>query len=81
MGIHTLKTWKLNLYDQYFQDVKTGLKTFEIRRNKRNFKIGDLIEFTNKKTGEKIIKEICYLNYTKQVYKDTNLVIIGFKND
>ncbi len=36
--IHTLKTW-CNVY----QATKDGIKTFEIRRNDRNFKTGDIL--------------------------------------
>ena len=34
--IHELKTWQ-----PYFEQVKSGLKTFELRENDRDFKIGD----------------------------------------
>lgn len=43
---HKLKTWP-----EYFQAVWTGLKRFEVRKNDRNFKVGDklwLQEFDNK---------------------------------
>jgi len=36
MAIHKLKTW-----EKYFKDVLSGLKNFELRKNDRNFKIGD----------------------------------------
>lgn len=35
---HDLKTWT-----EYFQAVKSGDKTFEIRENDRNFKVGDVL--------------------------------------
>lgn len=35
---HSLKTLQ-----PYFNDVKSGSKTFEIRKNDRNFEIGDTI--------------------------------------
>lgn len=34
--VHVLKTW-----EQYFFDVLDGKKTFELRKNDRDFKIGD----------------------------------------
>jgi len=33
---HKLKTWQ-----QYMPDIKTGVKTFEVRENDRGFKVGD----------------------------------------
>ena len=43
MKIHKLKTWP-----EYFELMTTGKKTFELRENDRDFKIGDrldLLEF------------------------------------
>ena len=59
---HTLKTWPV-----YYWDVVVGAKTFEIRRNDRNFKVGDelvLREYDPDKevyTGEEIIVYVDYI--------------------
>jgi hypothetical protein len=41
-----MKLHKLKLETKYYQDVISGKKTFEIRKNDRNFQIGDYVEFT-----------------------------------
>lgn len=38
MSVHHLKTWPL-----YFQAIERGDKTFELRRNDRDFKVGDTL--------------------------------------
>lgn len=40
-----MKTHKLKLNIDFCEAVLNGTKTFEIRKNDRNFKMGDLIEF------------------------------------
>lgn len=35
---HALKTWP-----QYFEQVESGEKTFELRKNDRDYKVGDVI--------------------------------------
>jgi hypothetical protein len=37
---HRLKTWPL-----FFADVSTGAKTFDIRKDDRNFQVGDTLLF------------------------------------
>ena len=36
--VHILKTWP-----RYFDDVESGGKTFEIRKNDRGFQVGDVL--------------------------------------
>lgn len=39
LKVHILKT-----DSSYFQDILNGKKTFEVRFNDRNFKVGDILE-------------------------------------
>lgn len=36
MKVHSLKIWP-----EFFQSLKTGKKTWEVRKNDRNFEVGD----------------------------------------
>jgi uncharacterized protein YqfB (UPF0267 family) len=36
---HRLKTWPI-----FYDDVEAGAKTFEIRKNDRNFQVGDILK-------------------------------------
>ena len=38
-----LKTHELKCWSSYFEDVIEGRKTFEIRKNDRNFHVGDVL--------------------------------------
>lgn len=44
----------LKLSQKYFKDVGRGIKTFEIRKNDRNYQVGDTIFFheVEEETGE-----------------------------
>ena len=62
MQIHYLKT-----IQPYFSEIKKGTKTFELRYNDRNFKVGDevyLKEYdteNDRYSGEEIRCEITYV--------------------
>jgi hypothetical protein len=59
---HALKT-----LPEYFMEVKSGRKTFELRLNDRNFKVGDVLilqEYDSDKdelTNRWIEKEVSYI--------------------
>ena len=40
MKLHTLK-----IKDEFYTDIIRGAKTFEVRKNDRDFQVGDLINF------------------------------------
>lgn len=46
-----MKVHELKLNTAYYDDVKTGLKTFEIRKNDRDFKVGDVLSLTRWSEG------------------------------
>jgi len=59
--IHKLKTWPV-----FYDDVESGVKTFEIRENDRNFQVGDTLILekfepeTGEYTGESISVKVDY---------------------
>ncbi len=73
---------ELKILPQYFKEVVNGNKNFEVRKNDRCFKKGDLLvlqEFDGEKyTGLETRKEITYLldnsNYLRDGY-----VVLGMK--
>jgi hypothetical protein len=77
--IHELKT-----IPPYFDDVLSGEKTFEVRRNDRPFNKGDLLalnEFipeTQCYTGRSCVVAIEYILGDPEYVKD-NFVILGIK--
>lgn len=62
MKIHELKTWP-----DYFFRVFAGQKNFEIRKNDRDFQIGDTLVLrewspdTKEYTGREVNKEVTYI--------------------
>lgn len=57
--VHELKT-----LPEYFEAVKNGTKTFEVRYNDRDYKVGDTLilkEWDEEYTGRKITCEVSYI--------------------
>ena len=76
------KTHEIKLVSMYYEDVASGKKTFELRKNDRNYKEGDklhLLEFLDgRHTGRTISADIVYMleEYTG-LYE--NYCILGIK--
>ncbi|MEF7566023.1 DUF3850 domain-containing protein [Bacillus infantis] len=74
---HQLKT-----HPEYFEAVNQGLKTFEIRKNDRGFKVGDpllLREYSPQHkafTGRAIMANIIYMTDFEQ---KEDYVVLGIK--
>ena len=62
-----MKEHDLKIAPEYFDAVDSGEKTFEIRLNDRDFKVGDTVVLrewlkeTNEYTGQKVTRIISYL--------------------
>lgn len=68
----------LDIQDKYFNDIKTGIKTFEIRRNNRNYTVNDTLTLVNLKTNETLIKTIIYVT-DASIYNLKHILILGIK--
>jgi hypothetical protein len=72
---HVLKTWP-----EYFDPVSKGLKTFEIRKNDRDYKVGDVLilkEYNadaDEYSGRIEIRRITYLT---DFHLDAGYVCLG----
>ena len=80
MTTHRLKTWM-----PYFEDVASGAKPFEVRRDDRGFQLGDsvrLIEVSSTpgdliRTGREAEYEITYVLTGGQFGIEPGYVVLG----
>jgi hypothetical protein len=78
---HTLK-----IYPEYFQEVVSGTKTFEVRKNDRDFKVCDdliLAEYCPVQesfTGNTCVREINYILKGGDFGIEKGFVVIGLQN-
>lgn len=78
--IHELKTWP-----EYYQSVADGFKTFEVRKDDRNYKIWDYLKLmewdptTNAYTGRELGCAITYILRDSQFIKE-GYVIMGLSD-
>jgi ASC-1-like (ASCH) protein len=68
----------LDIQDKYFNDIKKGIKTFEIRRNNKNYQVNDVLTLVNLKTNETLVKTIIYVT-DASIYDLPNILILGIK--
>lgn len=68
----TIKTHKLKIEPEYFQAIIDGSKPFEIRKNDRNYQVGDVLilrEYDEKQrrySGEQITRVVTYITDYQQ---------------
>ena len=74
---HVLKT-----INPYFQDVWDGKKDFEVRKNDRNFEVGQIIKLEEYGSNRFnfILKEIKYILPGGQYGIDKDYVVLGLKD-
>ncbi len=77
--IHALKTWP-----EYYKAIIDGSKTFEVRKNDRDYQVSDVLvlqEFDPKGgyTGEMVSKVISYILDNPQFIKE-GYVVMGLRD-
>lgn len=78
---HNLKTWK-----EFFISVLHGDKTFEVRKNDRDFKVGDILNLIEvdpnndmKPTGRTCKREVTYILTGEQWGIMEGYAVLGIK--
>jgi hypothetical protein len=77
MKTHTLKT-----ETEFFDAILTGLKSFEVRKNDRDYQVGDTlilveVSYGNEPTGLKIARRITYILHGGQYGIDPAYCVLG----
>jgi hypothetical protein len=80
MQDHELKTWPI-----FFSPLRNGVKTFDIRKNDRDFQVGDRVIFneydqTNDRfTGRIVTRHITYIMQGGQMGLPEGYVIMALR--
>ena len=78
---------KMKLNNDPFDNIKSGFKTIEMRlydEKRRLIKVGDVIEFTNRITNEKIsvyVIKLHLFNSFEELYKQFDKISLGYKEN
>ena len=78
-------THELKLNEEFFGDVLTGNKTFEVRKNDRDYKKGDSLKLlsynpkTSKYIGGEAIRKITYILHGGSWGIESGYVVIGMQ--
>ena len=64
------KLHQVKIASQFFMDVCIGRKTFELRKNDRDYKVGDLLEMFEYKDGKRTERAVrAWISYILENYK------------
>lgn len=74
-----MKIHKLKIKEEYYKAIVDGNKTFELRKNDRDYQVGDLIQFTDdlfnqEKTTDKFMAEKYYPQPSETLFKITYIL-------
>ena len=78
--VHELKTWP-----EFFKSVANGDKTFEIRRDDRDFRVGDILflrewdPVTSSYSGRELHRQIKYMTERSNPWVKEGFVVLGFR--
>jgi len=76
------KTHELKIIPQYYNDILHGNKRFEVRKNDRDFQVGDILtlqEYSEGKyTGGYIDVKVTYILNDPQFCKE-GYIVMGFR--
>lgn len=79
----TYKLHTLKILPEYFNDIKIGVKTFELRKSDRDFNLHDTLllkEFDGDNyTGRELIKTITYILHGGNYGLNKDYCILGIK--
>ena len=82
MPRESITTHELKIHPTFFKDVVSGHKTFELRKNDRDYKLGDALllrEWDNEKyTGHHALMYVCYILRDHPLLTE-NTVCLGIK--
>lgn len=74
---------ELKIYPKYFEDVISGKKKFEIRKNDRKYRVGDILklkEWDNIKYSDREVRaEVIYLIDDKFAGIQPGYVVMGIE--
>lgn len=77
-----MKIHELKLDDKYFNYVRDGIKTFEIRKNDRDFQSGDLLALSRYKDGSYCNRKFIRGFNTSDIHDaDTLLMSVDYITD
>lgn len=68
-----MRTHELKLNKEFFEDVRSGRKTFEIRENDRGYQAGDILELRCWSTSHH-----CYTEPYSPIKKKVSYVLSGW---